>query len=170
MNSVQSFMTKKGVYVGLPKDFEGSTRNRIFDYIEDNHYRGVPRQDDGEVNPYQYCYGLGYILDNFQMFGGLISGYPTQSFQHYAEHIVEQKGNPWVSSHVANIYRIVAHYPDHANQLLEKYENLARRRGIKILYSLPTKRKRTPSVTSVGLSATASTTTLKPRTKTHGFT
>jgi len=140
--SIQKYLQKEGVKVGMPESFKQSTKNDIFEYIGDNHYRGIPRQDDGEVNPYQYCYGLGYVLDNFQMFGGMISGYPTQTFQHYAEHIVDELGNPWVSKHVANIYRIVAHYPTHANRLLEAYENAARKRDIRILYSLPTKEEK----------------------------
>jgi len=137
--SIQRYLEMDGVKVGMPDDFKRSTMRDIFQYIEKNHYRGIPRQDDGDVNPYQYCYGLGYVLDNYQIFGGMVAGYPTQAFQHYAPHIVESVGNPWISENVANIYRIVAHYPEHADNLLEAYERAAVSRGIKILYSLPTK-------------------------------
>jgi len=137
--SSQAFFDEEGVYVGMPEEFSSDTKQDIFDYIGNNHYRGIPTQDDGEVNPYQYCYGLGYVVDGFQMFGGMIAGYPTQAFQQQAPHIVDELGNPWVSENVANIYRIVAHYQQHADELLRQYERAAVRRGIKILYSLPTK-------------------------------
>jgi hypothetical protein len=138
----QFFFGENKVIVEMPEELHSDVKRGVFRYIERNHYRGVPRQDDGEVNPYQYCYGVGYVIDGNQMFGGMISGYPTQAFQHYADHIVDELGNPWVSEHVANIYRIVAHYPTHADALLEKYEKVASKRGIKILYSLPTKEEK----------------------------
>jgi len=141
-NTVQSFFGEKDVKILMPEEANMSVKNRVFRYIERNHYRGMPRQDDGEVNPYQYCYGFGYVTDGGQMFGGMSSGYPTQAFQHYAPHIVEELGNPWVSEHVANIYRIVAHYQSHADDLLQQYIKRARERGIKILYSLPTKEEK----------------------------
>jgi len=142
MTTEQSFLGETEVVVGMPADFNMTVKNRVFDYIDKHHYRGIPRQDDGEVNPYQYCYGIGYVLDGGQMFGGMVSGYPTQAFQHYASHIVEELGNSWVSENVANIYRIVSHYPNHADALMEQYERRARERGIKILYSLPTKEEK----------------------------
>jgi len=135
----QVFLSESAVIVGMPAEINKSVKQDIFRYIDKNHYRGIPKQDNGVVNPYQYCYGLGLIVDNFQTFGAFVSGYPNQAFQHYAPHIIEELGNSWVSQHVANIYRIVAHYPDHANILISEYEKLARRNGIKILYSLPTK-------------------------------
>jgi len=138
----QTFFDKEGVYVGMPERFSDDTKQDVFDYIAKNHYRGIPTQDDGSVNPYQYCYGLGYVVDSFQMFGAMISGYPTQAFQQQAPHIVDELGNSWISENVANIYRIVAHYQEHADELLRQYEKAAVRRGIKILYSLPTKQEK----------------------------
>jgi len=138
-NSSQTFFQQSGMFVGMPAEINQSVKKDIFRYIDKNHYRGIPKQENGDVNPYQYCYGLGLIIDDFQPFGAFISGYPTQAFQHYAPHIVEKLGNPWVSKNVANSYRIVAHYPDHADKLLREYESIAITRGLKILYSLPTK-------------------------------
>ena len=140
--SRQAFFEKEGFHVGMPGDFSSDTKQDIFDYIAKNHYRGIPTQDDGSVNSYQYCYGLGYVIDGFQMFGAMISGYPTQAFQQQAPHIVEDLGNSWISENVANIYRIVAHYQEHADELLRQYERAAIARGIKILYSLPTKQEK----------------------------
>jgi len=137
--SNQTFFSNSDVSVWMPEEIRQSVKNAVFRYIGRNHYRGIPRQENGEVNPYQYCYGIGRVLDAGQIFGGMVSGYPTQAFQHYAPHFVEQLGNPWISEHVANIYRIVAHYPNHADALLSQYETKARARGIKVLYSLPTK-------------------------------
>lgn len=125
--------------VGFPDEINDSLKKRVFEYIDKHHYRGIPRQENGQVNAYQYCYGLGCIFDGMQVFGAFVSGYPNHAFQHHCSHIVDQLGNSWVSQNVANIWRIVAHYPDHADSLLAEYEDKAVDRGIKILYSCPTK-------------------------------
>lgn len=143
---MQSRLTEGEVLrVGHVEDFKEQEVKDVVAFIDKEHYLHYPFNEDGSRNPYQYCYGLGYLHRGEQIWGAFIAGiYPNAGF--WKDHfplLVGQRGLPWVFRHAANIYRIVAFYQADANALLKEFERFCYHyKRTSILISLPTKKER----------------------------
>jgi hypothetical protein len=135
--------------VGHVDQFSEAELRDLIQFIDKEHYLHYPFNEDGSANPYQYCYGLGYLSRQNYLSRGLWAGfvagiYPNAGF--WKEHfplLVGQRGLGWLFRHAANIYRIVAFYQDDANALLKAYEQFCyRTKRSKILFALPTRKER----------------------------
>jgi hypothetical protein len=131
--------------VGHVENFNEQEVKDLIQFIHKEHYLHYPFNEDGSRNPYQYCYGLGYLCRNESIWAGFVAGiYPNAGF--WKEHfplLVGQKGLAWIFRHAANIYRIVAFYQEDADTLLGAYEKFCYEyKRTSILISLPTKKER----------------------------
>lgn len=136
------FFEKEGVVVSHCEDINKSLKMEIINFIDKYHYLKFPFNKDGTPNPYHYCYGMGYTIDNHVMSSAMCSGFSCQAFQERFDILKSKLGVSWILKNVALIWRIVAWNQEDADLLLQEYEKFAIKRGLKILYSLPTKKEK----------------------------
>ncbi|PYT06892.1 MAG: hypothetical protein DMF49_09835 [Acidobacteria bacterium] len=131
--------------VGHPDDFSPHEVDDVIAFIDKEHYLKYPFNQDGSKNPYQYCYGLGYLARKESLWAAFVAGlYPNAGFwnEHFP-YLVSSKGLPYIFRHAANIYRIVAFYQEDADRLLQGFERFCFvYRRTNILFALPTRKER----------------------------
>lgn len=139
------FIEQELIRVGHSDDFSESEVNDIVAFIDKEHYLHYPFNEDGSKNPYQYCYGLGYVSSHEALWAAFVAGiYPNAGFwnDHFSS-LVSKRGLDWVFRHAANIYRIVAFYAQDADKLLSAFERFCYDyKRTNILMALPTKKEK----------------------------